>query len=405
MNPRRLLTAAGVVAAAVLLVGQVRALLADPTVWPPDDFVEYWAAARLTLDGGNPYDPAQLLPLQLAAGRDTDEAIMMWNPPWALAAVLPLGLLPAREAQLLWLAANLLAAGWCGDRLWLRYDGDPARRGVGWAAALAFIPTLFALQSGQIGPLLLLGAVLFLEAERRGWPALAGAATVLLAIKPHLAYLVWAAILCDAVAHRRIGMLLGGAAAGVLATAVALAFDPRVLHQYADAMGNRPPDQWVSPTLGTVLRLLFGEERFGLQFVPVVAGVAWFAWHWRRTGRTWDWADQLPLLLLVSFVTAPYGAWPFDLVLLLPAVVRLLAGGAPRAVLAGLFAVNVACLVMNVARTGSFPFLWVAPALLALYVVGVRHTRERIPVGARSVSDGGAHAPDSDEPARTGALA
>ncbi|HEX4607792.1 MAG TPA: glycosyltransferase family 87 protein, partial [Urbifossiella sp.] len=372
MNPRRLFTAAGVVLAAGLLAGQVRALLADPTVWPPDDFVEYWAAARLTLTGGNPYDPAQLLPLQLSAGRDTDEAVMMWNPPWALAAVLPLGLLPAREAQLLWLAANLLAAGFCGDRLWLRFGGDPARRWVGWAAALGFIPTLFALQSGQIGPLLLLGAVLFLEAERRGWPALAGAATVLLAIKPHLAYLVWAAILCDAVARRRAAVLVGGAVTGVLATAVPLLFDPQVVHQYADAMGNRPPDQWVSPTPGTVLRLAFGEERFGLQFVPVVAGCAWFAWYWRKAGRTWDWADQLPLLLLVSFVTAPYGAWPFDLVLLLPAGVRLLAGGAPRPVLAGLLAVNLACLVMNVLRTGSFPFLWVAPALLGLYVVGVR---------------------------------
>jgi len=373
MNPRRLLTASGVLLAAALLGGQVRQLLADRSVWPPDDFVEYWAAARLTLAGGNPYDPEQLLPLQRDAGRATDEAVMMWNPPWSLTAVLPLGLLPAREAQLLWLAVNLVAAGWCGGRLWLLFGGDPARRWVGWAAALGFVPTLFALQSGQIGPLLLLGAVLFLEAERRGWPALAGAATVLLAIKPHLAYLVWAALGMVWLTRRdraSTRMLVGGALTGLLATAVPLLFAPHVLAQYADAMGNRPPDQWVSPTLGTVLRLLFGEGRFGLQFVPVAAGLAWFAWHWRRAGRTWDWAEQLPLLLLVSFVTAPYGAWPFDLVLLLPAVVRLPAGGAPRAVLVGLLAVNAACLAMNVMGTGSFPFLWVAPALLALYVVG-----------------------------------
>src|SRR5436190_21596731 len=110
MSFRRLLTVAALAVVAVVFVGQIRKLLADPTIWPPDDFVEYWAAAKLTLDGKNPYDPALLLPLQKAAGRDTDEAIMMWNPPWSLTAVLPVGLISPRLAQLLWLAGGLAAA-------------------------------------------------------------------------------------------------------------------------------------------------------------------------------------------------------------------------------------------------------------------------------------------------------
>src|SRR5215213_4247809 len=118
MNPRTLLTAAGALLAVGLFAGQARRLIADPTVWPPDDFIEYWAAARLTLDGKNPYDGEQLLPLQQAAGRDTDEAVMMWNPPWTLAVVLPLGAIEPRPAQLLWLAINLAAILICGDRLW-----------------------------------------------------------------------------------------------------------------------------------------------------------------------------------------------------------------------------------------------------------------------------------------------
>lgn len=394
MNPRHLLTAAGVALAATLLAGQFRQFLNDPAIWPPDDFVEYWAAARLTLEGRNPYDPALLLPLQQAAGRDADEAVMMWNPPWSLAVVLPLGLLSAREAQLLWLAVNLAAVGFCGDRLWLLLGGSRDRRALGWALALAFLPTLFALQSGQVSPLLLLGAVLFLECERRGWHVPAGAATVLLAVKPHLALLVWAAILCDAIARRRGGIMAGGLAAGVAATLTPLAFNPSLLHQYLDAMAHRPPAQWLSPTFGSVLRLAFGERLFGLQFVPVAAGLAWFAWHWRTKGKAWNWAEQLPVLLLVSFVTAPYGAWPFDMVLLLPAVVQLVvlhsrgravgrATGAEtvggggraclhRAVLAGLLGVNLACLLMNLFRTGSFAFIWVSPAVLVLFALGTR---------------------------------
>ncbi len=380
MNPRKLIPVVALALVGWQLVGQVRQLLRERSVWPPDDFVEYWAAARLTLDGRNPYDPAELLPLQIAAGRDTDEAVMMWNPPWALAVVLPLGLLPAREAQLLWLLAGVASVGFSGDRLWLLYGGSRERRWVGWLLAGGFVPTLFALHAGQAGPFLLLGAVLFVACLRKGWPLQAGAATVLLAVKPHLTYLVWLAILCEAVARRRGGVLLGGIIGGVACTLVPLAFDPHVLHQYADAMGNRPPDQWVSPTLGTMLRLHFGEEQFGLQFVPVVFGLAWFAWYWQAHGRRWDWTEQTPLLLLVSFVTAPYGAWPFDLVLLVPAVFQVVLR--PRAergfwlaALAGLVAVNAACLAMNLLKVGSYEFRWVAPAVLALYAVAMRPRR------------------------------
>ena len=382
-------------------------MLADPSIWPPDDFVEYWAAAKLTVEGKNPYDPQLLLPLQQFAGRKTDEAVMMWNPPWSLAVVLPLGLLPARIAQLLWFAANLLAIGYCGDRLWLLFGGPRSRRWLGWLVVLVAMPTAFALQSGQIGPLLLLGGVLFLECRRRGWDYLAGAATVLLAIKPHLAYLVWAAIAYEAIACRRWRTVIGGVYTGLMCTGIALALNPELIRQYLDALGNRPPAQWVSPTLGTVLRLAFGEELFRLQFVPVVFGFAWFAWYWRRHAPTWNWneqfanvvvslretnpnvvvslretnphaeradyTEQFPSLLLVSFVTAPYGAWPFDMVLLLPAVFWLLLHTPQpqlhRVIVTGLIAIDLGCLVLNLLAITSFWFLWVSPAVLVLYML------------------------------------
>jgi hypothetical protein len=343
--------------------------------------------------------------------------VMMWNPPWSLAVVLPLGLFPAREAQLLWLAVNLAAIGFCGDRLWLLLGGRRDRRWIGWAVALAALPTAFALQSGQIGPLLLLGAVLFLECERRGYHYAAGAATVLLAVKPHLAYLVWLAILCDAFARGRWRILIGGAVAGLVCSAFPMLFDPQVWQQYADAMKNRPPEEWVSPTLGTLLRIQFCEELFRLQFVPVLAGLAWFAWHWRTRRGEWDWAEQLPLLLLVSFVTAPYGAWPFDMVLLLPAAMWLIlrtnpnltpqppslrgegepdlaplpAGeglGRGRLVIAGLVAVNLGCLVLNLLKCSSFTFLWVSPAVLLLYVLA---TRRRAPARSPATAPSPSH--------------
>jgi hypothetical protein len=130
------------------------------------------------------------------------------------------------------------------------------------------------------------------------------------------------------------------------------------------------------------LRLAFGEHLFRLQFVPILVGLAWFAWHWRKTTE-WHWREQLPLLLLVSFVTAPYGAWPFDMVLLLPAATALFVswdrGRLGRAVEGpgGLIAVNLGCLVLNLFKFSSFWFLWVSPAVLLLYAMG---TRQRAPV-------------------------
>jgi hypothetical protein len=84
----------------------------------------------------------------------------------------------------------------------------------------------------------------------------------------------------------------------------------------------------------------------------------------------------MPMLLLVSFVTASYGAWPFDLVILLPAVIQVAASIAAtadrrRALLAGAvyLAFNAVALAMNLSHCTSETFVWMAPTLLAAYVL------------------------------------
>jgi hypothetical protein len=179
---------------------------------PLHDFVEYWAAGRLIVRGENPYDPARMEELERAAGRQAD-GILMWNPPWALALVMPLGLLECRTAHLLWLLLNLAVLLGCADAQWRCHAGPNNLRPLAWLLALLFLPTSFALLAGQISPLLLLGATGFLCAERRRHDFLAGASAALLAIKPHLAYLFWIAILVWCV-RRRWKVLLGGRPGG-----------------------------------------------------------------------------------------------------------------------------------------------------------------------------------------------
>src|SRR5262249_55422255 len=120
-RPRLILWLAPLVVVALAL--EFRGLLNDRSILPPHDLVQYWAAGHLNAHGENPYDPDKLLPLQRGAGRNTKEAVMMWNPPWTLTFVMPFGIMDSRAAQLLWLLIGFIFIGVSADCLWRLYDG------------------------------------------------------------------------------------------------------------------------------------------------------------------------------------------------------------------------------------------------------------------------------------------
>src|SRR4051794_29764460 len=101
MSRSRLAVYALAAAAALLALGVVLVRSGLAQTLPMHDFVEYWAAGRLLGEGKNPYDAESVHELERQAGR-TDEGILMWNPPWALPLVLPLGVLPVRVAHVAW---------------------------------------------------------------------------------------------------------------------------------------------------------------------------------------------------------------------------------------------------------------------------------------------------------------
>ncbi len=151
----------------------------------------------------------------------------------------------------------------------------------------------------------MLGATLFLHFSERRSDPLMGVAAVLLAIKPHLAYLFWLALFCWAVRERRWKVLAAGAVTGALLTAIPLAFDHGLLQQYWHTFTSQPPAQYRSPTLAHCLRALIDPDNFRLQFLAMVPGLAWFVpWFYVHRNR-WDWKEQLPLLLTVSAAGQP----------------------------------------------------------------------------------------------------
>lgn len=391
---RRLLPLAGIPILAVILVTQVSSLLQQENsrLLPIYDFVEYWAAGRLNAMGSNPWSPELMLALQKEeAGWYEPWPVMMWNPPWTLTLVMPFGLCDFLLGRLLWLFLHIAIVLGCAVLLWRIYEGPPKTLWLAIAISLAFYPTLNALQQGQIGPVVLLGLAGFIWLERQHLHAWAGAMAALAAVKPHLVYLFWLALLLHCVYRRQWTIFLGGIAAGLVATAIPLLCNPHVLQQYREALNYEPPatpagekpgvptaefrrlNDWKSPTPGTLLRLWLGQEKFWLQFVPTILGILWFLpyWYWHKD--SWDWAERLPLLLLVSVLTAAYGSWPYDLVVLLIPVLQvmraLLASGRRAWIAAAiglLLVIDVVCLMLSTCEQ----FFWLAPTLFVAYLVG-----------------------------------
>lgn len=343
------------------------------------DFVEYWAAAALILDGQNPYDPALMLLTERAAGFQGTQPLLMLNPPPVLTVALPFGALPYRQAALLWLIVNTVALLWCCIALWDLAGGAKRLRWLACCCGLAFVPSLFALMLGQISILILLGLTLFLRYERESKLTAAAAASTLLLVKPHVVFLVGAALAAWWIRNRDRRVLLG-ALALVVMFVVPLGFNPEVYGQYVHMSRTESLAHFSTSTLGTVLRIAAGDpSRFGLQFLPMVLGLAYLATRLRRyRGSTWNWGREMPALVTVSVATAAYG-WVFDQVVLLVAGLPLLAvafrvGGIRLlATLTFWLAVGAVSFGQAFRAVNSFWYFWIPHAfLVALLLSGDR---------------------------------
>jgi hypothetical protein len=371
---RRLILCVGVGTVTLVLAFQA-GHLTDTSALGLGDFIAYWSAGRLNAHGQNPYSPEALLPIERAQGWAEDWPNIMYYPPWALPLVMPFGLAPFNLARLAWLIAEIAVVAFCIELIWHYYRGPSAQRWLAWGLGLGFVPTLIAFRMGQIGPFLLLGVVGFLLCQKRGFDWFAGACLVLAAIKPQLVYLFGLAVVVWAIDRRHWRVLVGGVSALLAAVAVAAWSNPHVLEQYRFALSH-PPSGNITPTLGALLRLAFGHELVWLQFVPTVVGLAWFPFYYLRQRADWKWEEQAPLLLLVSFLTTSYGAWVFDLVVLLipvlHACVLIIRDGRiwlTGSAIAGFLTADAVALSLNLGGAAYLSFIWMTPALLVAYLL------------------------------------
>jgi|CZKR01.1.fsa_nt_gi hypothetical protein len=342
---------------------------------PPNDFAFYWTAARLVLDGKNPYSVADAVDLQqrLFAG---DRALVMLNPPWILPLIAPFGVMPFSTGKPLWLvmglAIMLISVHW----LWDLYR-DSESRWIGWLVAATFLPVAVVLAIGQIGPLILFGLAGYLRFQTRQKNYLAGAFLFLAALKPHLVFLVWVALLLYALHHKRWESLAAFLSVLGVASLLAVVLDHHAFYEYAALFRGGKAVPQATPTLGGLLRYISGSPP--MQFLPIAGAALWFAIYWHRWRSSWEWRSRLPSLLLVSIVATPY-SWFFDQVVLLPSIffatLSVLRSRRRVRLEAAIvyLAVNAIVLRFLLDRRTMFWYSWTALAWLAIYVAVQRRT-------------------------------
>jgi hypothetical protein len=378
----------------ILLLPAVGLLLAATVPAPPDhagdpprsffesrDFVEYWSAARVLAAGGDPYDAAQLLPVQRVATGEPDlkEVVSLWTPPWTLPVYRPFGFEPFAVARSVWLALQLLLIAISVELLWRTYGGPPGR--AAWLPqllAVGFAPVFWTLFFGQNTGILLLGVSGFLYFRTRERPYLAGAFVALTALKPHVLAVFGVVLVLDAVTRSGRKTLTAGVAVIAAGAVAAAVLHPHIFEQFLAALRKpRTPEaiplsEWQVPLLSYHVRLAVDAGAFWVQFIPCLLGCAVAVpYYWLRR-RTWDWRAELPRLVLASVVLAPYGGWMFDLTVLL---VPVIAGGARVTksevglVRMGFAAGFVVLFLGGIRLQKLHEFLWFAPAVAALWAI------------------------------------
>jgi len=282
------------------------------------DSIQFWATGRCLVDHRNVFDLQDVLKLQQSQGYQEGRAYLSRIPPWTISAMTPFGLM---SPYWTWFFIVTLSAVTLivSTRLCWHFFGDSqTRAGDCYLASYLFAPVLACFKTGQIGIFLLLGLLLFLRWQKKR-PFLAGAALWLPFVKPHLFTVFGLVCLLWILAERRWRIFVGFATTVTVSLGAALALDHNLFtHYLANVRGQAILDEFI-PSLAGVFRLLVAPQLIYLQFIPLLAGLVWGIWYWRKHRTDWVWTEHGITLLLVSFLVSPYYFLP-DEVVLLPVV-------------------------------------------------------------------------------------
>ena len=336
------------------------------------DLAQYWAAAHLVRE--NPYSEALVTNFERSFGYSMHApAMVMRNPPSALPLVLPFRYMSYNIAFAFWTLVSVLVVAGCA-RVSSTLSGNSDSSLAPAFLCLLFGPTVALLMVGQIAVLVLLGVTLFLIMAERKRDWLAGAFLSLTCVKPHVVVLFLIAIALWSIKVRRSAVLLSCGLTLAGTSVVALLLNPHIFFQYIAFARQFTGETTPYPNIGGLIYLVSGYR--DLAFLPQIAGLAWLAFYWRRHRSHWDWKSHGMAVLLVS-VACSYYSFPFDQIVVLPALMAAFANGNRRIFLGAFIATDLgfAIYISNIAGRFGFGYMflwWTASAWLITYVIALK---------------------------------
>lgn len=334
---------------------------------PVQDFSDFWAAAKLM--SKNPYSHALVAALEKAHGLPPSSPwLVIKNPPWAILFVLPFGLFEYRTALALWNTLSIIILVICSRVVWNLITTEESMAPL--LLPLLFGPTAVLVMLGQWTILVLAGVTLFLWAVEKNRDWIAGAALMLVLGKFHIALLFLLAVALWSFHEKRKAILLSATLTTGLASLTSLAINPHIFSQFLahglDATRQTSPFS----NLGGILYAISGVQLLAL--LPQVAGVLWLLFYWFRNRSEWNWSSHGMLVLTVS-LTCCYYSYPYDEIILLPALVIAFVTGNRNRFITLFVAANIgyALYIFNIAGKFGFNYMflwWTATAWLITYL-------------------------------------
>jgi hypothetical protein len=339
------------------------------------DFIGYWSAGRIFLDGGNPYGQAELQEVQRSAGRIAP-TLEFWNPPWAFWLFLPFSLLNLWTARVVWICLEAILLLKTVHWLWIFLGGPKSDWCIACLALALYVPTIQTLLFAQITPFVLVGLAGFIWALERKNDLLAGLFSILIAAKPHIAYAFWILFLCFCIRNRKLKLFTSVAVFLVTSILILFLYNPNILLGIAGVILEHRQFKWITATPGFSLRMALGLEHVWLQALPTVLGALYVIFFWRY-GPLFSWKDSLSPILLLSAATAVY-LWPHDCIILLPAIIQILVWirAAPHTFWWLLALLAVVDILIPLVPPWRLLYLawWCPPSIALIYFIGFKYS-------------------------------